>query len=193
MNIRNFSFFLLFLIASGSLFFQLKYFQAPDLILVSENNYPDAYVENLLAVQMSKEGLPEQQLTSIHALHYPKNNSIFLKKPFVTLYQINSPAWELRALSSIIYPDLNKIDLEGDVYAHQPAGTKNVETTLVTTQASIYTKTKIVTTNQIVTLLRPGVRVQSEGARANMAKGEVILSSNAQVYYNAKQAKAAAT
>jgi lipopolysaccharide export system protein LptC len=192
MTLRNF-FFLLLLLSTGFLiFYHLSRMEKPSFILTTDQNYPDAYAENLLAIQMDKEGLPSQELQSIYLLHYPKDNSVHLTRPFVTLYQLKNPPWKLNALSSIVYPDQHIIKLTGQVKAHQAAGSKNVDTTLLTDQATIYTETKIVETDQPVTLLRPGLRIQSVGARANMKDGEVILSSNAQVYYNDKQAKRAA-
>jgi LPS export ABC transporter protein LptC len=191
MSLKYFSFFLILLIATASIFFQFKNLRKPELTLVTTEDVPDIYAKNIVAVQMSQEGLPEHTLSSIDLVHYPKNNSVHLKDPFVTLYHPGQSPWELSALTSIIYPDLKKVELEGDVRAHQAANTKSVDTTLLTNEATLYTDTKIIESHSPVTMLRPGLRVESIGIRANMKEGEVTLSSNAQVYYNDKKAKSA--
>jgi lipopolysaccharide export system protein LptC len=167
-------------------------FKKSSLTFVQSTEYPDSYIKNLVAVQMSKEGLPEERLESSYLMHYPKDNTVHLQDPFVTLYQEGVPPWELRARTSIAYPDLNEIKLIDEVVAHQAAFANNPQTTLLTHEATLYTDKKLVVTGEPVTMLRPGLRVKSLGVRANIKEKEIILSSNAQVFYNTKQADNAA-
>jgi LPS export ABC transporter protein LptC len=189
MTLKYFSFFILLLIAAASIFFQFRGLQKPNFIFTSSDDFPDIYAKNIVAVQMNQAGLPEQVLKSVYLLHYHKDNSVHLTEPFITFYQSGQSPWQLSALTSIIYSNLKKVELLGEVHAHQAASQKSVETTLLTKEATLYMDTKIVVSPSPVTMLRPGLRVESLGIHANIKEGEVILDSNARVYYNDQKAK----
>tara|TARA_R110000868_G_scaffold8205_9_gene42854 strand:+ start:30856 stop:31470 length:615 start_codon:yes stop_codon:yes gene_type:complete len=150
--------------------------------------YPDSYMGNVVAVQMDVTGHPESRYFSPTMVHFKKDNASDLTKPDMYVYSVDQPAWHITADQGRAEQGLQLVHLWGHVHAHQPAGKTSPPMTILTTQATVYPHTKIIISHAPVTLIQPGTKVHSIGARANMRKGEVDLFSNANATYNQKLA-----
>ncbi len=167
--------------------------ESPQLTLITNTVLPDSYATNVNALQMATDGLPSSRLQTPSLIHYQQDDAADFEQPVVTLYEIDQPSWQITANYGRSVNAAQTIYVWDNVKAHQAGDAKHLETTLTTSQATVYPHDKIIFTTQPVELIRPGLQVQSKGVRANIKDNEITLFSQAQAYYDPNTKPAAAT
>lgn len=149
-------------------------------------SYIEAYVQNADILQSNNRGLPTIRLQSSLLTQYgDQNTTISIQEPLITLYlDQNQVPWIITANQAQTNLHLSKVELSNNVRIYQKGNLKKPETILLTDHLTLYPDDKKILTFEPVTLIRPGLQIQSLGAQADLKKNNIILSDKARAYYD---------
>jgi lipopolysaccharide export system protein LptC len=131
-------------------------------------NNPDSFVNNFEVIVMNAEGHREYHFTSPHLLHYAENDRTTFTLPHLLLYEDNAPPWTLNATQGEAIHGQTQITLLGNVTMTQPKGSANLPTDIKTEKAVIYSKEKLITTDQFISAIQPNASAQGVGMKLDM-------------------------
>lgn len=147
---------------------------------------PDAFMESVQATRLNKDGKLASLLTAPRLTHYPKSNTTLVEAPHLVIYRDTDPPWHITALHAKAQDDLATVHLFDDVKIHEAKGPNNYDTTLLTTALTFYPERRFVETNQPITLLQPGSKIEATGMQASLPNGWIKFLSDAKGAYDPK-------
>lgn len=171
----NYSILIAIALYTGFLFQQSSHFKT----LFKKNDYhADAFLENVVAINMDKYGAPHSQIKTKKIIHYPANDTAFITQPLIILYSKDEEMpWLTTAEKGISEHGKEKILLIGNVKIHQESGPNNKEETILTSELTIYPKNDLAKTDKPVTFIEPGTIVNAVGMNAFLKEKRVQLLS----------------
>jgi lipopolysaccharide export system protein LptC len=149
----------------------------------SDNNDPDAYMEDIVAKRLNTAGILDAELISPRLVHYPQTNRTEALNPDMIFYSDQHPPWEVTAPHGIANSGLEVIYLDGNVKVRQHPSATSYEITLLTNTLTLYPDKDYAETSSPVTVLQHDDHVESVGMQINLAQGWVKLLSSARGYY----------
>ena len=146
-------------------------------------NQPDAFMENVTATIMNKQGLPSLKVATPKMVHYFNNDITDILKPYVTIYRNTPQPWTINSDYAVATEGTTQIDFQNNVVIHHPADTSNPVTTLQTTALTVFPDKQIASTDQPVVIQQPDTIVHGIGMLANLNDGTVRLLKEAEGQY----------
>lgn len=143
-----------------------------------DDSHPDAFMTDVDMIQMDKTGIPESRLKTPRMTHYTQDDKTKVSKPYILVTSDSGKPWEVSAEDGIATQGTHMINLSNNVQVYQAASKENPETTLLTSQLTLFPKRKFAHTDESVTIKQPGTLVTATGMRAFLDEERVQLLAN---------------
>ncbi|HSW71427.1 MAG TPA: LPS export ABC transporter periplasmic protein LptC [Gammaproteobacteria bacterium] len=187
---RNLSFFFLLLTAlflSAWSIFIIYYKKSSST--AADLGKPDAFMEEIVATIIDKQGKPSLKIVSPKMIHYLENDSTEISKPLLTLYRnARQPKatkpWQLSADHARALEGIHQILLWENVVIHHPEDEQDEKTTLLTPTLRVYPDKQFAETADPVTIMQPNTKIHAIGMNADLASGAVKLLSQTRGEYS---------
>lgn len=144
---------------------------------------PDAFMEDVVATIINKEGRPSLKVESPKMVHYADNDTTDINTPHITLYRQSPEPWYIDSTYAKATQGLDKIFFWDHVVVHHVNDTANPTTTMTTATLTVFPDKQIAQTNDSVTLIQPSTTIYGLGMSANLNEGTVHLLSQARGEY----------
>ena len=151
--------------------------------LLDQIDQPDAYMENILATFINKQGSPSLTIQSPKMTHYPDNDKTYILHPHVTIYRQSPQPWYITSEYAQAFNGTEHILFSNNVIIHHPADTENPNTTMETASLTIFPDKQQARTDHAVTIRQPDTIVHAIGMLANLNDGTIKLLSQAKGDY----------
>lgn len=145
---------------------------------------PDAFMEEVTATIINKEGSPSIQIVATKMTHYVTNDTTEIIKPLLTLYRKSPKPWHLTADHARSLQGTDEILLWENVVIQHPGDINNEQTTLLTPTLTVYPEKQIALTPDPVTIHQPNSEIFAVGMNADLVTGAVKLLSQARGEYS---------
>src|SRR5207237_1013273 len=89
---------------------------------------PDAYMENVVAIIMDKQGKPSMKIITPKMVHYNSNDTTSLVSPELTLYRKSPKPWYITADHATAIDGIENVNFWANVKIHHPADENNPAT-----------------------------------------------------------------
>jgi lipopolysaccharide export system protein LptC len=149
----------------------------------NSSSQPDAFMENVIATIINKEGLRSLLIESPRMVHYSENDTTFIESPHITVYRDSPQPWHINSDYAKATKGIDKLFFWSNVIIHHPHDSSTPITTFKTTTLTVFPHEKIAQTSDEVTLSQPETVVHAIGMTANFNNGEVKLLSQARGEY----------
>ncbi|MDF1759533.1 MAG: LPS export ABC transporter periplasmic protein LptC [Coxiellaceae bacterium] len=146
-------------------------------------SHPDAYMVNAVYEDYDDDGRLHAFLKTPKMTHFPDKDSAQFLTPDVIMYTAAHVPWHVTAQHGRSQHGTSKVFLWGDVIIHQPTRSGLPETTIKTSQMTIYPDRQYAETKKPVTIIRPGSITQGIGLKANFKTGIFQLLSHSRGQY----------
>lgn len=147
------------------------------------SNQPDAFMEEVVAVVLNKQGIPALKITSPKMVHYPNNDTTHILSPHLTVYRNSPEPWLVRSDYAIATGGVEKLLFWSHVVIHHKEDISNPDTTLKTSTLTIFPKTQTAETKAALTVWQPNATVYATGMEADMKAGTIKLLSKTRGIY----------
>jgi lipopolysaccharide export system protein LptC len=147
---------------------------------------PDAFMENVIATVMNKEGTPKLKIETPKMVHYAEHDNTHLTTPHVTLFRNSPNPWYIDSDFADATRGTEQIRFANHVVIHHPADRANPNTHMETATLTIFPNKQIAETDQPVTITQPDTTIHAIGMLTNLADGTVKLLSQARSEYAPK-------
>jgi lipopolysaccharide export system protein LptC len=137
---------------------------------------PDYYVHDFVVSAMDEAGHLRDRLRADTLYHFPLEDASELARPSMELYREDAPPWRIDAEEGRIYGQGELVLLLGEVHIRRAASPQTgpaVE--VLTRELRVRPAERYAETDQPVTLLRNGTRIDAVGMRANLLEGRLEL------------------
>lgn len=144
---------------------------------------PDYYLYDFTLTAMNAQGRPSYRLSAPALVHYPSDDSALVTRPHLEVYRSGKPPWDIDAQQAHIADHGKRVFLTGRVkIVRRTAGSKR-PVTILTRDLHIRPDQDYAYTDQPVTLLSNGLRVEAVGLRAHWKQERVQLLSRVRGVY----------
>lgn len=144
---------------------------------------PDAYMEDVVATIMNKQGKISMKIVTSKVVHYSHYDVAQFSTPHLTIYRKSPQPWYVTSLHAKSMHGLDKIDFWDDVVIHHSADRNSAATLIKTTSLIVHPIEQTAETDQPITLIQPNITVNGIGMFANMNTGYVKLLKEARGEY----------
>lgn len=148
-----------------------------------DNTKPDAFMENVVATMINKEGAQSLIIQSPRITHYPKDDATIIESPRLTIFRDSLEPWYIDAMHAKATEGAAKIVFWDDVTIHHPHDKNIPITTFKTSTLTVFPKEKIASTKDDITLTQPETTIHATGMTANLNSGEIKLLSQTRGEY----------
>jgi LPS export ABC transporter protein LptC len=145
----------------------------------------DAYMVNALFFKTNEEGYPELTLSSPYVTHYPLKDSSKFQKPVIHIYK-EGAEWQVTANHASGEQGASTFYLWDNVKVKRLPTNKNTGSLLLTHSLRVFPKENLVTTQDFVTILQPGLKIKAVGLEGNLKTGNIKLLSKTRGEYDPK-------
>jgi len=149
----------------------------------SLSTLPDAYMEEVVALIMDKEGKLNIKIKTPKMIHYAKNDISELSHPQLTIYRNSPQPWLVTSKFARARQGVEHVDFWEEVNIHHAADTFSPTTEIKTTKLTVYPNKQRAETDAIITLVQPNIIVNATGMVADMNSGDIKLLSRARGEY----------
>ncbi len=138
---------------------------------------PDFFLDDFVLIAMDEQGVPKHRVSAPHMVHYRDDDSAEVQQPFVEIFRADLPDWQIRAQRGWIGTGASEVQLTGDVVVQRLADPRHPPLTLRTEMLQARPDDHYLETDQAVTFLSPGWKVQALGMRSWLNEGRTVLLS----------------
>ncbi len=157
--------------------------QSHMLTLPSHSDEPDAYMENVVALIMNKQGSPSLKIEAPKMTHYAEEDTTYINSPHVTLYRQSPEPWYINSDHAEATNGTEQIIFSDNVVIHHPADIANPNTTMETASLTVFPDKEQARTDNAVLITQPDTIIHAVGMLANLTDGTVKLLSQAKGDY----------
>jgi lipopolysaccharide export system protein LptC len=150
---------------------------------VNSSTEPDAYMENVVATFLNKQGIPSMKIETPKMVHYANNDMTHISKPHITVYRQSPEPWYINSDFAKATDGIEQILFWDNVIIHHAQDIDNPTTTMTTTSLTVFPNKQVAKTSDAVTVTQPNATLHAIGMLANMNNGTVKLLSNARGEY----------
>lgn len=154
-----------------------------------EKNTVDSFLIHPIVTQYDKDGFIKMKMTADKLTHYKMSGETVLEKPFIITYSEKNTPWHIHADRAISNKAGDRIVLKGHVNVHELQTAQHPETTITTTELTVFPKESRAVTDKFVTLSRPGTLIHGVGLIANLKTGQYQLRSESEAIYEPTPSK----
>lgn len=183
LTLKNTMIALLLVLAVGLSSWSILLSKKANITASGSSSRPDAFMENVTATIINKEGLRSLLIESPRMVHYAENDTTVIESPHITVYRDSPEPWHINADNAKATQGTNKIFFWSNVIIHHPYDDSTPVTTFKTATLTVYPQQKMAQTADEVTLSQPESVVHAVGMMANLNDGEVKLLSQARGEY----------
>lgn len=144
---------------------------------------PDAYMEDVVATIMNKQGKMTMKIETPKVIHYGNYDVAQFTTPHLTIYRKSPQPWYVTSLHAKTMHGFDKIDFWDDVVIHHSADENSPATLIKTTSLIVHPNEQTAETDKPITLIQPNLTVDGTGMFANMNTGYVKLLKQARGEY----------
>lgn len=144
---------------------------------------PDAFMEDVTAVIMDKQGKPKMKIVTPKLVHYAENDTTRLITPQLTLYRKSPQPWFITSKTAEATQGADQVYFQDDVNIHHSADENNPATLIKTTTLTVHPNKQLADTNDLITLIQPNTVIKAVGMHADMNTGDIKLLSQARGEY----------
>jgi lipopolysaccharide export system protein LptC len=147
------------------------------------SNEPDAYMENIVAVIMNKQGSPSLKIEAPKMMHYAEDDTTYINYPHVTVYRQSPEPWYINSDHAEALNGTEEIVFSDNVVIHHPADIANPNTVMNTTSLTVFPDKQQASTDKPVIITQPDTVIHAVGMLADLNNGTVKLLSQAKGDY----------
>ncbi|MBA3660694.1 MAG: LPS export ABC transporter periplasmic protein LptC [Gammaproteobacteria bacterium] len=144
-------------------------------VTLSKVSKPDAYMENVIAQIMDKQGKLKMKIVTPKVVYYSDKNISHLTTPTITLYRRSTWPWYISSKTAEAIDGIERINFYEDVAIQHPADQSNPATLINTTTLVVFPNKQIAQTEAAITFCQPNLKVTAKGMFADMDKGSIKL------------------
>ena len=144
---------------------------------------PDAFMEDVTAVIMDKQGKPQMKIITPKLAHYPEKDTTQFISPQLTLYRKSPKPWFITSKFAKATEGVENINFWDNVTVHHAADENNPATLIKTSTLTVYPNKKLAETDHLITMIQPSLIVKAIGMHADMNTGDIKLLSHARGEY----------
>jgi lipopolysaccharide export system protein LptC len=152
------------------------------------SNVPDAYMEEVTAVVLDKEGNPKIKIETPKMIHFIKDDTTRLLSPHLTLYRDTPEPWYITSHYASASQGIESVNFWEEVQVQHAADQNSPTTTIKTATLTVYPNKHTAETNDLITMIQPNLTVNAIGMFADMNTGDIKLLSQARGEYVPDQA-----
>ncbi|MCD6046421.1 MAG: hypothetical protein K0S08_68 [Gammaproteobacteria bacterium] len=147
-------------------------------------HYPDSVGYQLILSRYDEDGFLSNQIIAQKAIHYPDTKATVFTEAVLNIFNHQgTPPWIVHAPSAIAYGRGERVDALGKVHMQREAFQGHSLMQIDTSDVSIFSDKKLLTTNAEVVGQQPGVMVRGVGAKFDYEKNILDLLSQVQTEY----------
>jgi lipopolysaccharide export system protein LptC len=177
---------ILMLALSVGLILQFSHNHSPNPSNQAER--PDTFVLQATYLHLDPNGHLQSKFFSPKVVHYAKDNRSEFASPHVIIYGQDGRPWVIDADHGQSQFGTQQIELWGNVKVqHFITLQQQPELTLLTSRLKYFSDQQLAQTDQPVTILQPGMTVNSVGLKADLKSASVQLISNVKARYESKK------
>ena len=150
-----------------------------------EKQTADYFMEDFTATAMNIKGTPEYAISASYLAHFPHNDTVHMKQPYISMFRDQLDPWQLVSDSGVVSQKGTIIKLSGEVTMQKGDAGAEKSVTLSTRDLDINTKTKTADTEKEVKIVRADSILEATGMHIDLESGVLELLSNARGLYNA--------
>ena len=144
---------------------------------------PDAFMEEVTAVVMDKQGKPKMKIVTPKMVHYAENDTTHLISPQLTIYRKSPKPWYVTSKYAKALQGADIVDFWEDVIIHHSADKDNPATVIKTRTLRVYPEKQTAETKEAITMVQPNTTIKAVGMHADMNAGTIVLLSQARGEY----------
>ena len=146
--------------------------------IIEEPHDPGYAARDARLVQTGQDGKPLYTLDADVIRQQPNDNTIQLEKATLGFFDSNGSPWTGRGNAGQVGQDTREVELSGDVHVNgTPQGALQPAEIFTDRRLAFDTNTKIVSTQDAVTLTWSGQEIKGKGMRAALNDSRVQLES----------------
>jgi lipopolysaccharide export system protein LptC len=138
---------------------------------------PDAYMEEVNALIMDKDGKLKMKIQTPRLVHFNNDDITNLTAPLITLYRQSPMPWYISSNYAKSTQGIDNVHFRENVVIRHAMDKSTPETVIKTTSLMVHPNAKTAETNELITLLQPNLTMTSIGMIANMDSGDIKLLS----------------
>ncbi len=148
-----------------------------------DSSQPDAYMENIVATIMNKQGNPSLKIEAPKMVHYVENDTTTITHPRVTVYRQSPQPWYINSESAQALNGLEQVIFTKNVVIYHPADAENPLTSMKTDSLTVFPDKQQAQTANAVVINQPDTEVHAVGMLADLNDGTIKLLSKAKGDY----------
>lgn len=148
-----------------------------------DSNEPDAYMENIVATILNKQGKPSLKIEAPKMVHYVENDTTDITHPRVTVYRQSPKPWYINSDSAQALNGVEKVVFNKNVIIYHPADAENPHTSMKTDTLTVFPDKQQAQTDNAVVINQPDTEVHAVGMLADLNDGTIKLLSQAKGDY----------
>lgn len=172
------------LLLIGAILYISFFANHPALPAISNSiNAPDAFMEDVNALIMDKDGKLNLKITAPKLIHFNKDDESQLTSPVITLYRQSPMPWLITSKFANATDGIDNVKFKENVVIRHANDITTPETVIKTNTLLVHTNKKTAETNDRITMLQPNLTVKSIGMFADMNSGDIKLLSQVRGEY----------
>ena len=141
----------------------------------------DYTLTNFTLRAMDENGLPRFAVTGPFLQENGGDGSATVESPQMQLFDAGTKTWTASAAEGWVAPNGEQVRLQGDVVLVSPEGQRNAR--IDTQSLVVHTRTSTATSDEEVTITRPGIQLSGVGAQVDMAAQSYELRGRVRARY----------
>lgn len=152
-------------------------------ITTQSSSLPDAFMEDVTAIIMNKQGKINMKIVTPKMVHYKEGDTTQLTTPELTLYRKSPKPWFITSKYATATQGIDSVLFWENVNIHHPADQDNPATLIETPKLLVHPNEQTAETTEFITLTQPNIVVKATGMFADMNTGNIKLLSQARGEY----------
>ena len=185
---RTLWFSLILLIGAGLSMF-LMVVRGQKTIAIKPSGGINAFMIHPVYKDYNKAGQLHSKLEANEMTHYLRHDMSLFTRPKILIYTDDRIPWHIVSNYGRSQQGTQKVFLYENVILHQPQEPSHPETTIKTSELTVYPNHSFAETNKKVLINRPGTVIHGKGIEADFKKGVVTLLTKSRGVYEPEQDK----
>jgi lipopolysaccharide export system protein LptC len=149
----------------------------------SARHDPDYIVDNLSAVRLGPDGVPQHQVEAKRMLHYPDDDTTHLESPRYVSFEGKQPQISIVSETALVSREGGAVDFYSNVRAVRAPTEKNSELVLTTEHLRVIPDDHVAYTDSPVTIVDANTKLTAVGLELDDKAKTVKLKSNVRGSY----------
>lgn len=171
------------LIVGMAAFTTLSYHPQNNTAEEDEAQLPDAFMEDVHAIVMDKQGKPSMKIVTPKLVHYAEDDSTQFITPQLTLFRKSPQPWYITSKSGRATDGIDNIDFWDNVVIQHAADISSPATLIKTITLTVHPNKQTAETTAAIQLIQPNTVITATGMYADMNSGDIRLLSQARGEY----------